>query len=67
MATKSAGSLAKDVVAFTVGHRLDVHVNIKSQEDVPRWEQLPVHVRAEFEKKLGELTDQAWEAPINGG
>lgn len=63
MATKSAGSLAKDVVQFTVGHRLDVHVNIKSQEDVPRWEQLPVEVRAQFEETIGKLTNQAWEQP----
>lgn len=63
MATKSAGSLAKDVVTFTVGHKLDVHVNIRSQEDVPRWEHLPVAVRAKFEQAIGEATDSVWEAP----
>lgn len=65
MATKSAGSLAKDVVTFTVGHKLDVHVNIRSQEDVPRWEHLPVAVRAKFEQAIGEATDSAWETPTN--
>ena len=65
MATKSAGSLAKDVITFTVGHKLDVHVSIKSQEDVPRWENLPIAVRAKFEQAIGEATDSAWEAPTN--
>ena len=65
MATKSAGSLAKDVITFTVGHKLDVHVSIKSQEDVPRWENLPIAVRAKFEQAIGEATDSAWEAPAN--
>ena len=65
MATKSAGSLAKDVITFTVGHKLDVHVSIKSQEDVPRWDSLPVAVRAKFEQAIGEATDSAWEAPTN--
>ena len=63
MATKSAGSLAKDVINFTVGHKLDVHVSIKSQEDVPRWENLPIAVRAKFEQAIGEATDSAWEVP----
>lgn len=67
MATKSAGSLAKDVVTFTVGHKLDVHVNIRSQEDVPRWEHLPVAVRAKFEQAIGEATDSAWESPAQEG
>ena len=63
MATKAAGSLAKDVITFTVGHKLDVHVNIRSQEDVPRWDSLPVAVRAKMEAAIGEATDSAWEAP----
>ena len=67
MATKSAGSLAKDVVTFTVGHKLDVHVSIRSQEDVPRWEHLPVAVRAKFEQAIGEATDSAWESPAQEG
>ncbi len=54
MATKAAGSLAKDVITFTVGHKLDVHVNIRSQEDVPRWDSLPVAVRAKMEAAIGE-------------
>lgn len=66
MATKSAGSLAKDVITFTVGHKLDVHVSIRSQEDVPRWDSLPVAVRAKMEAAIGEATDSAWEVPRNG-
>lgn len=66
MATKSAGSLAKDVIAFTVGHRLDVHVNIRSQEDVPRWEALPVAVRAKFEEAISQAAEQTWETPSEG-
>jgi len=62
MASKGAGMLADRIVGFTVGQKLDVNITMKSQEDVPRWEQLPPEVQAKFEEVIMQATDGVWEA-----
>jgi len=67
MASKGAGLLADRIIGFTVGQKLDVSVTMKSQEDVPKWETLPVQVRAQFEQAIEQATSGTWEAPMERG
>lgn len=48
----------------TVGKTLNIHANIQSQRDIPRWDEIPLEIRQQFldaEKK--RLEHQAADVP----
>lgn len=70
MATKDSGVLSLRAIALDLGRKVHVTAEIRSQDDIPSWLDVPLEVRQQFERVLAiaeetkQWSTQALAGPV---